>query len=98
MNEIEHLLVCLIEECAEVQHATAKALRFGLNDCHPKRDNIPSHVLISHECIDLIAIIKLLEERGAIKVESNNNEKILEKQERVLNRERRLGALDGDTQ
>ncbi|MCL2465032.1 MAG: hypothetical protein FWF28_08195 [Micrococcales bacterium] len=32
MNRVEHLMVCLMEECAEVQKAAAKALRFGLTD------------------------------------------------------------------
>ena len=32
MNRVEYLLVCLMEECAEVQQAAAKALRFGLTD------------------------------------------------------------------
>ena len=35
MNKTEHLLACLAEECAEVQHAVAKALRFGLDDGYP---------------------------------------------------------------
>jgi len=31
MNKTEYLLVCLAEECAEIQQAVDKALRFGLD-------------------------------------------------------------------
>jgi NTP pyrophosphatase (non-canonical NTP hydrolase) len=37
MDLEEYLLVCLAEECAEVSHAVAKALRFGLNHEWPGR-------------------------------------------------------------
>lgn len=30
MNKAEHLLTCLAEECAEIQQAVSKALRFGV--------------------------------------------------------------------
>ena len=35
MNRQEHLLIKLIEECAEVQKAAAKALEFGLENKNP---------------------------------------------------------------
>ena len=31
MNEREYLLVCVMEECSEIQKAASKALRFNLN-------------------------------------------------------------------
>jgi NTP pyrophosphatase (non-canonical NTP hydrolase) len=65
MNKVEHLLTCLVEECAEVQQAVTKALRFGLDDdfkeTTPKQD-------IIRECIEVIAVIKLLEEEGIIEL------------------------------
>ena len=36
MNEVEHLLTCLMEECAEIQKSTAKAMRFGLDENVPR--------------------------------------------------------------
>lgn len=63
MNKTEHLLACLIEECAEIQKAATKALRFGLNDRY--KETTPAED-IAHECCDLIAVIELLEEAGLI--------------------------------
>jgi len=31
MNRTDHLLMCLIEECAEVQKVATKTLRFGFD-------------------------------------------------------------------
>ena len=35
MNKQEYLLTCLSEECAEIQQAVSKALRFGLDNYNP---------------------------------------------------------------
>ncbi len=64
MNDTEHLLVCLAEECAEIQQAVAKALRFGLEDNYK---NTTPAADIARECCDLIAVIELLEEAGVIR-------------------------------
>lgn len=67
MNQTEHLLTCLIEECAEIQQAVCKALRFGLDDGSP--DHIPFTTNaqdIAKECCDIIAVIELLEETEVI--------------------------------
>lgn len=59
MNEIEYLLVCLAEECAEVQQIVAKILRFGLNSHHP--DKFKTNLQELHdELIDLDAIREML--------------------------------------
>ena len=64
MNKTEHLLTCLIEECAEVQKAAAKALRFGLDDTSP--DGVTNREGIANERIDLLAVLEMLEEEGII--------------------------------
>ena len=48
-----------MEECAEIQKAAAKALRFGLDDHAPGSDttNVDD---ISNEIIDLLAIVEML--------------------------------------
>ena len=65
MNTTEHLLVCLAEECAEVQQAVAKALRFGLQGGYSGADATNAQD-IAREVSDLIAVVQLLEERGII--------------------------------
>lgn len=63
MTETEHLLVCLAEECAEIQHAVGKALRFGPQDDF--KATTPAEN-IARECCDMIAVIEMLEEAGVI--------------------------------
>lgn len=65
MNKTEHLLVCLAEECAEVQQAVTKALRFGLTDGRPQSTATNAED-ISAEFSDVLAIIELLEEEGVL--------------------------------
>lgn len=65
MNKTEHLLTCLAEECAEVQQAVTKALRFGLDDNF--KETTPAQDIV-RECIEVIAVIKLLEEEGLIEI------------------------------
>lgn len=63
MNITEHLLACLIEECAEIQQAATKALRFGLTDGYPGADTTNSQD-IAREITDLIAVIDICREHG----------------------------------
>ena len=65
LTDKEHLLICLAEECAEVQHAVAKALRFGLDDGYPGSGATNAEDL-QRECRDMVAIIELLEEIKAV--------------------------------
>lgn len=63
MNKVDYLLVCLMEECAEVQHACAKALRFGLDDHHPSKGMSNVEDLMK-ELDDVYAIVALLQDEG----------------------------------
>ncbi len=71
MNEREHLLTCLMEECAEIQKPICKALRFGENDQYPN-PNFPGATSanihdISDEIDDLLGVVELLLEYGVLK-------------------------------
>ncbi|TAJ79070.1 MAG: hypothetical protein EPO42_06830 [Gallionellaceae bacterium] len=65
MNRTEHLLACLAEECAEVQHAVAKALRFGLDDGYPGAASTNAQD-IARELNDVLAIVTMLEDEGIL--------------------------------
>ena len=65
MNKTEHLLACLAEECAEVQHAVAKALRFGLDDGYLGAASTNAQD-IAREFADVLAVVEMLEEDGAL--------------------------------
>lgn len=70
MTKVEYLLICLIEECAEIQHAVSKAIRFGLEDINPHTDttNIDN---INNELGDLLTVIGTLREE--INIHANYN-------------------------
>jgi len=53
LNRQEHLLVIVAEECAEIQHAIAKALRFGLEGTNAQQ--------IHKEFNDLLAALRMLD-------------------------------------
>jgi uncharacterized protein (UPF0261 family) len=63
MTRIEHLLICLSEECAEVSQRISKALRFGLQEVQPEQ-SLTNAERIGLELFDLIATVELLEEMG----------------------------------
>ncbi len=66
MNETEHLLILLIEECAEIQYAAAKALRFGLDDTFRGDDALTPRQEIQFELDDLEGVAQLMGEAGII--------------------------------
>lgn len=80
MNENEHLLTTLAEECSEViqecaalqssaarlAQSCSKANRFGSNNGYPDRDTTNAQD-IAKELQELIAVAEMLEERLVIK-------------------------------
>lgn len=67
MNITEHLLTVAAEECAEIAQAIAKALRFGLDDAHPKNGNLGNRELIAREYEDLLGVMDMLQKRGILR-------------------------------
>lgn len=82
MNKIEHLLACLAEECAEVQQAATKALRFGLIEGCPDTDRTNSEDIVIELC-DLLAVVEMLVDEGAIR-EPVDKQAINLKKDRVI--------------
>lgn len=65
MTKIEYLLICLMEEAAEIQQAAAKALRFGLANHHPDR-KATNCMELSREIGDLHAVTEMLNKEHAL--------------------------------
>jgi mannose-6-phosphate isomerase class I len=82
LSEIEYLLVCLGEECAEVQQAASKVMRFGLTDSY--KDYGENRARLQDEVIDVLAVLEMVFERKIITLPDNLEEKIKAKQAKVL--------------
>lgn len=64
MDRQDHLLIILAEECAEVQQAATKALRFGLDDFYKI---LPTNrQKISQELGDLFGVYEMLISEGIL--------------------------------
>jgi hypothetical protein len=74
MTEKEHLIVCMIEECSEVQKILCKILRFGVTE--EKLSDL------SDEMHDLVAVSEMLADIGIVPSEIQE-EKITKKQNKV---------------
>lgn len=62
MNLEQFLLVCLIEECAEVAQRATKALRFGMDEVQPGQD-FNNRQRLNEELNDLLTVMDLLVEQ-----------------------------------
>lgn len=62
MNLQQYILICLVEECAELTKDCAKALRFGLDD---KWQDYPlNRTRIKQEANDVVALLQILSDLG----------------------------------
>lgn len=59
MTRTEHLLILLMEECAEVQQRASKALRFGLGEVQEGQP-LDNRERLSVELADVMAIVQML--------------------------------------
>lgn len=66
MKRNEYMWVVLMEECAEVQQAAAKILRFGREDSHPDRLDETNEQQLSIEFYQLVAVMEELQEQQLI--------------------------------
>ena len=97
LSETEYLLICLTEECAEVQQLCAKAQRFGLDSYHPddslKRQNIDKLKL---EINDILGVISKLEALGLWDGKVTDDELItrkINKLDKMMNFSKSIGTL-----
>lgn len=95
LNEIEHLLTILGEECAEVAQRASKAIRFGLEEKEPGQDATNAERL--HVEVDqLMAVLGMLQDRGILP-RMENRQVVMDKQarvERYMEYARQCGTLE----
>lgn len=96
MNKVEYLLVCLIEEAAEVQQIASKCLRFGLNNHHPDHPEIENVDELHRELVDLDAIHLMLIYAGILPAKDSSIKDMspkIEKVEHYMHVSRACGTL-----
>lgn len=67
MTTKEHLLVVAAEECAEIQQALTKILRFGIHAHHPSDPEMTNGEQVLTEYYQLQAVFNMLFENGVLK-------------------------------
>jgi hypothetical protein len=65
MTRIEHLMICLMEECAEVSQRASKSLRFGVNEIQPGQAETNAQRLAG-EMVDLMTVYSMLVKDGVL--------------------------------
>lgn len=66
MTKNENLLVTLMEECAELQQAVSKALRFGVDTCYSLQSELTNEHNIMVEYYQLISVMEMLVNDGVL--------------------------------
>lgn len=78
MNKIEHLLTIMNEEAAEIAKEGSKCLRFGVDEIY-KPIGISNAERVKVEFNDLLAVIEMLQEEGALPKTMTDVDMILKK-------------------
>lgn len=67
MTKSENLLLTLMEECAEVQQAVSKVLRFGHDNYHPSDPRRTNEKDVLTEYYQLVAMMEMLTDEGILR-------------------------------
>ncbi len=100
MNRLEHLLTILTEECAEIQQAATKILRFGPDE---GRDIAAIEYgnnaqRLRYEINDMIAMVEMLEREGLdLSPDHANRKRKKEKVEKYLTYSKECGTLENES-
>lgn len=95
-------MLVTIEECAEVQQALAKVMRFGQSDTHPETPDETNEEQLLTEFYQLTAMMEELQNKKIIKeltpqqIQSIKDNK-LEKVYRYLTYSQEKGLVDSDS-
>ena len=96
MNKTQHLLLLVMEECAEVAHRCSKSIRFGLGEVQEGQE-LNNAERIKGELTDLFAVLRMLEDETGLLLFWLRLEDINDKQYKVkrhMNISRDLGQLE----
>lgn len=66
MREIENLCIVAMEECAELQQALSKSLRFGFENYNPDTPEKMNKVDILNEYYQLVGVMEMLINSGEV--------------------------------
>ena len=66
MNTNDYLSIVTMEECAELQQALSKALRFGFDDHHPEMPEQSNEQQVLEEYYQLVSMMEELQKRKII--------------------------------
>jgi hypothetical protein len=95
MTRKEHLLVILMEECAEIQKECAKALRFGLDEFYAPDGPETNAESINREISDLVGVMQMLQDDGHLQlIDYKRVEEKVKKVEKYLEYSKKVGTLD----
>lgn len=96
LNKVTYLLICLIEEAAEVIQRACKAIRFGLEEIEPGH-TINNKKRLGHELNDLHGVLTELYALDVVSgVNSTDVEKKREKIEKFMDYSRSIGILEAE--
>ncbi|WP_086313875.1 hypothetical protein A5821_001419 [Enterococcus sp. 7F3_DIV0205] len=99
MRKNDYLALVAMEECAEIQQALSKAIRFGFDDHHPSRADETNEEQMLTEFYQLTAMIEELQKQGVIagftqeKIEKVKQSKI-EKVYKYMDYSKEKGVLE----
>ncbi len=99
MNKSDYLTLVAIEECAEIQQALSKAVRFGFDDHHPDCPDKTNEDDVLHEFYQLTAMIEELQRQHIIRKPTDEairriKEQKLSKVSHYMAYSRQRGRLD----
>lgn len=66
MREYENLCVVAMEECAELQQALSKSLRFGFHNYNPETPEKDNAIDILNEYYQLMGVMEMLIDSGYV--------------------------------
>lgn len=99
MTKQEYLLTVAAEECAEIQQAICKSLRFGLDSTHPDDPRLTNSTQILIEYSQLESVMKMMFDEGVLEPFDFNERAAVcdnkeEKVKKYMEVSRGLGRLD----